>query len=380
MIKYYKELENKLNYYLPLVSQDNGENILFDYKIPHSFVEKYSDLFKNSESLVSIFEKFNIDEWFDNKKNIDYVNACSIDSEVESIREEFYWILEEYRKINFSSRAIENYLYLIKRLSILYIDLFPNNKQYYTSLNNTIVAAIEELKKYNTIHYIPDKVDNLYQPDAWYITPNGYLYNAGKYGHSGRDLTFNYNKIKYFINNNENILDNHKISNGYLNMSKKIKENGYISAGQFKVFLNYISQPAYLESINGIPVTREPHIIQLILGIINAQACFYRFFEDLCIYTKDPKNEIEKIIHWTNNYIGDILVRCCGFHKVESMLEKTITTSCVNYEEELKEYINNGWNVTFISPFIIDEDNQCLKEYPEEFLVIRRLLKTNQFY
>ena len=380
MIKYYKELENRLNYYLPLVSQDNGENILFDYKIPHSFVEKYSDLFKNSESLVSIFEKFNIDEWFDNKKNIDYVNACSIDSKIESIREEFYWILEEYRKINFSSRAIENYLYLIKRLSILYIDLFPNNKQYYTSLNNTIVAAIEELKKYNTIHYIPDKVDNLYQPDAWYITPKGYLYNAGKYGHKGRDLSFNYNRIKYSINYNENILETHNTSDGYLNMSKEIKEKGYITAGQFKTFLNYISQPVYLEYINGIPVTRERHIIELILGIINAKACFYRFFEDLYIYTESPQNEIEKIIHWTNDDIGDVLVRCCGFHKVKSMQEKTITTSCINYENELREYINNGWNVTFISPFIIDEYNECLKEYPEEFLVIRRLLKTNQFY
>ena len=377
MIKYYKELENRLNYYLPLVDiQDKGKKVLFDYEIPFSFVEKYADLFKNSEFLITIFKGFNIDEWFRNNVYIDYENACSISSEFESIEEEIYCILEEYGKINFSSRAIENYLYLIKRLSILYIDLFPNNKQYYTSLNNTIVAAIEELKKYNTIHYIPDKVDNLYQPDAWYITPNGYLYNAGKYGQSGRDLTFNYNKMKYFINNNENILDNHKISNGYLNLSKKIKENGYISAGQFKVFLNYISQPAYLESINGIPVTRENHIIQLILGIINAQACFYRFFEDLFIYTEKPENEIHKIINWTNDDIGDVLVRCCGFHKIESMLEKTITTSCINYENELEEYINNGWNIVFIPPFIIDKDNHCLKEYPEDFLVIKRLLKT----
>ena len=182
--------------------------------------------------------------------------------------------------------------------------------------------------------------------------------------------------MKYFINNNENILDNHKISNGYLNLSKKIKENGYISAGQFKVFLNYISQPAYLESINGIPVTRENHLIQLILGIVNAQACLYGFFEDLCIYTKNPKNEIEKITHWTSTDIRDVLVRCCGFHKIESMLEKTITTSCINYENELEEYINNGWNIVFIPPFIIDKDNHCLKEYPEDFLVIKRLLKT----
>lgn len=376
MIKYYKELENRLNYYLPLVDiQDKGKKVLFDYEIPFSFIEKYADLFKNSEFLITIYKEFNIDEWFRNNIYIDYENTCLVYSEFESVEEEFYWILEEYKKINFSSRAIENYLYLIKRLSILYIDLFSNNKQYYTSLNNTIVAAIEELKKYNTIHYNPDKVDNLYQPDAWYITPNGYLYNAGKYGHSGRDLTFNYNKMKYFINNNENILDNHKISNGYLNLSKKIKENGYISAGQFKVFLNYISQPAYLESIDEIPVTRENHIIQLILGIINAQACFYRFFEDLCIYTKDPKNEIDKLVAWTKDDIRDVLVRCCGFHKIESMREKTITTSCVNYETEFEEYIKNGWNVEFIPPIILDKYNRRIMEYPKEFLVMRKVLK-----
>ena len=45
-----------------------------------------------------------------------------------------------------------------------------------------------------TIQYEQNKKDNVYQPDAWYITPNGYLYNVGKYGHKGRDLSFNYNR------------------------------------------------------------------------------------------------------------------------------------------------------------------------------------------
>ena len=60
------------------------------------------------------------------------------------------------------------------------IDLFPKNKEYYTSLNKTIIEAINELKKYMTIQYEQNKKDNVYQPDAWYITPNGYLYNVGK--------------------------------------------------------------------------------------------------------------------------------------------------------------------------------------------------------
>lgn len=377
MVKYYKELENRLNYYLPLVDiDDKGKKYLFDYKIPPLFIEKYANLFRNSENLINIYKNFNINEWFKKNQYIDYENyenACSTFSEFESIGEEIYWIINEYKRINFSSKAIESYLYLIKRLSFIYVDLFPNNKEYYISFNQMVIEAIGELEKYNTIHYNVNKIDNIYQPDAWYITPNGYLYNAGSDGHKSRDLTFSYNEIKHSINNNEKVLENYKISNGYFNMSKKIKENGYITAGQFKVFLNYISQPAYLESINGIPVTREKHTIDLILGIINAQACFYRFFEELCLYTENPKDEVKKIIKWTKNDIGDVLVRCCGFHKIESMQEKTITTSCINYENELEEYINNGWNIQFIPPFIID--NNCLKEYPEDFLVIKRLLK-----
>ena len=154
MIKYYKELENRLNYYLPLVDiEDKGKKELFDYEIPFSFIEKNADLFKSSKFLITNFKYFNIDEWFSNNIYIDYENTCSVYSEFESIREEIYCILEEYRKINFSYSAIENYLYLIKRLSILYIDLLPNNKQYYTLLNKKIIIAIDELKKYNPINF-----------------------------------------------------------------------------------------------------------------------------------------------------------------------------------------------------------------------------------
>lgn len=126
MIKYYKELENRLKYYLPLVNvEDKGEKVIFNYEISLLFIEKYASLFKNSESLISIYKNFNIDEWFKKNIYIDYENACSVSSEFESIEEEIYWILDEYKKIDFSSKAIENYLYLIKRLSFIYIDLFP---------------------------------------------------------------------------------------------------------------------------------------------------------------------------------------------------------------------------------------------------------------
>ena len=54
----------------------------------------------SSESLINIYKNFNIDEWFKKKIYIDYENACSVSSEFESIEEEIYWILDEYKKIN----------------------------------------------------------------------------------------------------------------------------------------------------------------------------------------------------------------------------------------------------------------------------------------
>jgi hypothetical protein len=376
MIRYFSELEKRDNYYITLIDvDDKGKREVLDYKIPLNFFEKYSDIFKNGDFLINVFENFDIDQWLKVNFYSDYEKACDISLEFESIKEELYGIIEDYNKINACSRDIEYYLYILKRISFLFIDLIPNNKELYISYNEKIKEALKDLEKFKIITYEPNKVDNIYQPDAWYITPNGYLYNAGKYGHKSRDLTFNYRNIVYDVFNNKNNFDNHKISNYYFNTAVDIKNNGYITADQFKLFLNYISKPLYLENVNGIPITREKNINQLVLGIVNAQGCLYEFFEDLCIYTSNPTSEINKIIEMTNNDIGDILVRCCGFHKIESTQSKTITTSLINYETAFSEYINNGWNIQFIPPIIINKEEKIIEEYNSDFILIRKILK-----
>lgn len=375
MIKYFKELENRKAYYLALVNvEDNGSKEVYDYRIPISFFEKHSEIFKQGDLLVNIFNRFNIDEWFSRNIYNNYENACSASSEFESIKEEIYWILDDYKKININSKDIENYLYLLKRISILYTDLLPHNNEFYLMFNKKIKSALLDLNSIKTIEYEFDKVENIYQPDAWYITPNGFLYNAGKYGHKSRDLAFNYKRIISSICSNS-YFENHEISNEYFKIASDMKNRGYITAGQFQLFLNYISQPSYLEKVDGIPVTRDRNINQLVIGIVNAQGCLYKFFEDLCIYTDDPIIEIRKLIEMTNNDIGDILVRCCGFHKVESTQTKTITTSLINYESEFSDYINNGWTIRFIPPIIINKDKKNIEEYDSDFLIIRQLLK-----
>lgn len=376
MVKYFNMLENRKEFFLALINNQKREEIYsFNCNIPNSYIKKYSNLFEKTEFLIDIYKNFDINQWFDKNVYINYEKVCSVLNEFENIKEEIDWILEDYKKIDFTSKAIQDYLYLIKRLSYIYMDLFPNERDFYALLNKTILEAIEELKIISTVKCKSNKGVNIYQPDAWYITPNNYLYNAGEDGHKSRDLTFNYNRLVRLIVNNEIDLSNHDISSSYFNELEEIKENGYITASQFKVYLNYISQPVYLNSVSGMPITMDKRTIKLVSGIINAQQYFYKFFEDLFINTKSPISEINKIMKWTKNDIGDILVRCCGFHKIESMLEKTITTSCVDYEIQFEEYIKKGWKIQFVSPIIINQKLGEVEKYNNDFIVIRKVLK-----
>ncbi len=376
MIRYLKELENKGNFYLPLINQDDrGKKELDDYQLPMSFIEKYQNIFKNSEVLIMIYKNFDIYKWF--KENsfifIDYEKACSLWDEFDSIKEEL-WVLEEYQKIGVRSKNIERYFNLIKRISFLLIELIPRNKEYYEKLNITLKEAQKDLDKIMTICYVPNKVDNIYLPDSWFITPNGYLYNPGKDGHKGCDFTFDYNQLKKNISKNK-IDINKKSSIGYFKIAHDIEERRYITAGQFKVYFNYISQPAYLDTIDGIPITREKHIIDMAIGITMAHAYFLQFFEELVESTKNPQEELEKIREITKDDISDILVRCCGLHKIDSNSKNTIITSCFNYEIELAEYIENGWNIQTVTPIVINKEKGCIEESSNDFFKIKKLLK-----
>lgn len=383
MIKYFTELENKSTYYLPLINKiDNGKKILYDYKLPLSFIEKYSNLFQTSTSIIMIYKNYDIDKWYEKNKIYDYENACTVWSNFNSLKEDgdFYWILEDYNKINPSARDIELYFLLLKKITLLFEELFPEKKEYYHELNNIYCKAIEEINKLSTINYTPIMKDDTYLPDAWFITPNNYLYNPGKDGHKGCDLTFSYNRMKESIittKKSQNPYKNNeeRVSTGFIKLGKELEEKGYITENHFKLFLNYISQPAYLEEVDGMKVTREKHIVETVIGIIMAHGYFHRFFEEFKTYIKDPIVELDKLEKYTSNYLPDILVRCCGFHKIESVVDKTITTSCLNYEKQFEEYIARGWKINFIPPLYIDRKKGTIEEYPEEFLIMNRLRK-----
>ncbi len=382
MVKYFKELENKKDFYLSLVSYSKSfeNNHLYNAIIPHTFIEKYSDLFKWGESLIKIYDNFDI-ETFDRNTICStyeqFVEKNDIWQSFESLKEDMYFYRINLDKIELSSLEIECYLLTTRKIANLFQSLLPHNKELYLSICKRITNALKDLNNYILINCkYEDKSEHLYQPDAWYITPNNYLYNTGSEGHAGRDLNVIYRKQCNSFKKGHFYFDN-SLSKSYFDIAKEIKDNDYITEEEYANFLNYASRPMYLDHIGFLSLTRDRNILKLILGIVNAQACMYKSFEDLCIKTNNPKEELANLNKITNDDIRDILVRFCGFHKVESTVDKTITTSLINYEEEFKEYIDKGWTISFVPPIIIDECNHTIKEYPEEFLKIRKLLKSN---
>lgn len=63
MIKYIKQLENRNEYYLPLI--DTGENgkVNCEFKIPLSFYIENKDLFEESKNYINLFKKIDIEKY-----------------------------------------------------------------------------------------------------------------------------------------------------------------------------------------------------------------------------------------------------------------------------------------------------------------------------
>ena len=223
----------------------------------------------------------------------------------------------------------------------------------------------------------------VYMPNSWYITPNNHLYNTmGPNGHKEANLIY---PLYYDILGDDRIEDPYV----FLKQVKKIFNQGFIDKSTFDNYTNLIYDfisiyPEYYYTLSDYEKVRyrmfdkktyNPKVIKLIAGIISAQAGLYSFFNYLKL---NSSNYYEDLAYIKQFRIDDILVRCCGFHKISSVMDKTITTSCINYEEEFREYIKRGWKIDFVKPIILNSSSKKVEEYPEQFLLIKRMHSKNK--
>ena len=357
MIRYFKELEDKSNYRLPLITPHEIQEIkVYDAKISIAFLNEHKALLELGNDFIKMFQNNKLD-------NLPDKEILKILPKYEEIKEELDYILDCYNKVDITAYDMESYLKLILDIIQMY-----NYNQKYNDIEQKYIKAISKLNTLTTIQ-IPKEKQNTCLSDAWYILPNNYLYNTGRNCHKGTDLTYAYCDVKENIDS----LVTKKNSISYQKEAKNIEGRDYITKTEFKLYLNYINQPCYLTKKNGMPITYERHILKTIIGIVYAHAYFYDFFEKLSEFCNDTKLEMSKLKNLTNNYIPDILVRCCGFHKVDSSVNKKITTSALNYETSFDEYIKNGWNIDFLPPIIIK--NGKLEEIDKDYIKVKKILR-----
>ena len=249
------------------------------------------------------------------------------------------------------------------------------------NIESLIRQALSEIDKYE--FEIPIKQYrpiNLSLPNCWYITPYKHLYNSmGANGHKEANLVYPFYYTILRDNQNPSPLP-------YLKSICKLKQNGFITSNEYEEYLNlkydfpciYPDSYYNLDTLGKV-IYRHTHkksyntkLVNLIIGIESAHAGIYDFFYRLRRYSSNYEQDLNFLKELDFN---DMLVKCCGFHKVTSLPDQIITTSLINYEDEFREYIEKGWKIDFLPPIIINESKGTLEEYPKEFLTIRKILK-----
>ena len=372
MYKYYKELDNPNEFYIYLktfeidkkniyhIQNFNISNLSLSKEIFDgiNFIEKLSSGIK--ESLVGniSYEKMDIFYSFISHRDED---CCYNDLK---------------NKIDIDIQDLYSLLYCSIDLANYLIDVVPTFEEKLINIITDLKKSLNNIKEKTSIQ-LPDKKEYKYDfPNAWFITKNGYLYNTGT-GHKDGNLVYPfYYTIEPLLKNNKNILNYN-----YLEEINLILKRGYVTQFEFQNYANYYPQlPTIMTSevelerekqrklvgisyddYKKIPKDKLPtpersyqkNIITLIIGYLAAKQDLFNSFVKLN-ESNNKKNNMEKIMNLTNNYLPDILVRYSGFNKIESQLEKTICTSNLYSIDMFKEYLDNGWTLHIIPGIIYD--------------------------
>lgn len=217
----------------------------------------------------------------------------------------------------------------------------------------------DEINEKHKIEIYVDKEKELYLvPNSYYINSYGLLYNCfGKDGHKEANLKYAYKLIKDNIYEKKyiSLIDNKAISLEVVlkreikNLRRILSFNGIAS----KDTMNYLHLNCF--DLN------DPLVIKLIIGVITSKICLLKKFIELKNNSLDAKADLERIIKETNDDLSDVLVRYLGFHKINSTIDKTITTSSLNLYS-FKEYLDRGYSIDIVPKIVLSKYSDIYKD------------------
>ena len=311
-----------INLFANLRKIDNLIELLF-----YEMIENKNRLyyFEDYEKLSVIFDYFNKEEYEEMKKEKDNLQLKTSDLK----------IVLEYYKV-----CIEGLL-----------EIYPDLSCFLTTTIKMIDDALKELDKKRFIQ-IPYNNSVMYTfSNAWYITPNGYLYNTGS-GHKQGNLSYPYEDILDRLKNSQELplIDNR-------NKIRNILKRGCVEVVEFKNYANLEYEIPTVITTDSSPVYQfrksyQKNIATLVIGHLAAEESLYRSF--FRMNSSNYKQQLALYFSLNKIALDDVLVRYCGFHKISSVVDKTITTSSLNAVDDLKLYLDKGWTIDIIPGIVYD--------------------------
>lgn len=395
MYKYFKELDNKKSYDVWLATGAMGEEIphkFYNYSYPTDFFTKYNTIFELIGNIVDLIIAINPS--FINDIEYDEMSDwIDLGSFFESQEEDIYNFQKYKQKTLLQANELEDMLWNCKRYCDILSVIYPTFKEKLNNAKNVFSSALKDLHKVKYMKMPEIKNGWKYTfPDAWYITPNNYLYNTGT-GHQEGNLIYPFSRVRSILRRNEKI---EKIS--FYEEIKETLERGYITRGQFANYTNLIAKvptiltPEVMYDIERfkeickldlpleklLDIKNYPHtersyqirLVNVIVGFLAAQDSFYKAFCRL----NDSRNKKVIIEQLSALKLDDVFVKFIGFHKISSVEEKTITTSSIDVVDKFKEYLNRGWNIDIIPGLVYDKYLDTLTEMDFEGALVDKYI------
>lgn len=359
MYKYYSELENPKNFkiFLEQVSStETTSKYIFDRKVSNELFSKYSILFQQLKFLHKLIQGWAYQRYIQSNITAEeflFLERC----EEEQIFENILQILSNPSLNDIKFLLIDYY-----NFAQFFISLFPNFQKFLNEISMNLSYAISDINRLECI-LIPskDKIVKCCMPDAWFITPHGYLYNTGV-AHKEGNLTYSFWDIFERLKSEKNI----SCKENYSEKIKDILTRGFVSEDEYRAYANsiyklptiytpHIQKAMELAGKNMTYIERsyQPNIIKLTIGFLDAKSSLYRSFEKLNA-AKKKALLAKKLEEFTLHCKEELLIRFAGFHKIESC-ERKITTSSLYGIRDFKEYLDKGWDLYIVPSISYDK-------------------------
>ena len=363
MYEYFYELD-KLNDFSVLLLNCNyleEEFYSVEPSLTLDFWAKNVNLFANLKKIDNLIQPL-FYEMMKNKNRqycLDDYEKLSVIFDYFNNKEEYEEMKNEKDNLQLKTRDLEIVLKYYKVCTEGLLKIYPDLSCFLTTTIKMIDDALKELDKKRFIQ-IPYNNSVMYTfPNAWYITPNGYLYNTGS-GHKQGNLSYPYEDILDRLKNSQEIplVDNR-------NKIRNILKRGWVEVVEFKNYANLEYEIPTVMATDPSPVYQlrksyQKNIATLVIGHLAAKEALYKSFSRM--NSSNYKQQLASYFSSHKIDLDEILVRYCGFHKISSVIDKTITTSSLNAIDDLKLYLDKGWTIDIIPGIVYDREKDKLED------------------